>query len=72
MTGAYPMARTSENRVKTTIRVARSTPERLKAIAYKLGYIYNKKGATGELLDAIARGDIILTVIRPSGNASHK
>ena len=59
------MARKSENRVKTTVRVDKATPERLKEIACKLDYVYNKRGSVGELLDAIARGDIVLTVIKP-------
>ena len=59
------MTRRPENRVKTTVRVDRATPELLKEIAYKLGYTHNNQGATGKLLDAIAQGDIVLTVIRP-------
>lgn len=41
-------------------RVALSTPDKLKEIARKLGYLYADEGSTGQLLDAIANGDIIL------------
>lgn len=41
-------------------RVAPSTPDKLKEIAQRLGYTYADEGSTGQLLDAIANGDIIL------------
>lgn len=41
-------------------RVAPRTADKLKEIAYKLGYVYNNEGSTGQLLDAIAHGEIIL------------
>ena len=47
-------------------RVAPNTSDKLKEIAYKLGYIYNEEGSTGQLLDAIANGDLILISINKS------
>ena len=49
-------------------RVAPNTSDKLKEIAYKLGYIYNEEGSTGQRLDAIADGEIILI----AGNKSTK
>ena len=48
------------NRDNLHARVAPGTADKLKEIAMKLGYIYNDEGSTGQLLDAIATGDIIL------------
>lgn len=45
-------------------RVAPSTPDKLKEIAHKLGYIYAAEGSTGQLLDAIANGELILIVTK--------
>lgn len=41
-------------------RVAPETAERLKEIAKALGYMYSSEGSTGQLLDAIASGEVIL------------
>ncbi|WP_414552001.1 hypothetical protein [Anabaena sp. CCY 0017] len=41
-------------------RVAPETSSKLKEIAYALGYIYNQDGSIGQLLDAIASGELIL------------
>jgi hypothetical protein len=48
------------NRDNLHARVAPETSDKLKEIAFKLGYIYDKQGSTGQLLDAIASGEIIL------------
>lgn len=48
------------NRESLHARVAPQTAEKLKEIAFKLGYIYDNSGSTGQLLDAIAQGEIIL------------
>ena len=48
------------NRESLHARVAPQTPEKLKEIALKLGYTYDKEGSTGQLLDAIALGEVIL------------
>jgi hypothetical protein len=56
------------NRENLHARVAPNTASQLKQIAYKLGYVYNDEGSTGQLLDAIANGDLILISI----NKSHK
>lgn len=52
------------NRENLHARVAPETATRLKEIAYKLGYVYNNEGSTGQLLDAIATGEVILTQIK--------
>lgn len=48
------------NRDDIHTRVAPDTGEKLKEIAQKLGYTYAGEGSTGQLLDAIAQGEIIL------------
>lgn len=48
------------DRTSLHARVAPVTPEKLKEIAEKLGYIHGNEGSTGKLLDAIASGEIIL------------
>lgn len=41
-------------------RVSSDTASKLKQIAYTLDYTYNNEGSVGQLLDAIANGEIIL------------
>ena len=48
------------NRAGFHVRVAPQTPSALKEKAQKLGYVYGKSGATGELLDAIAEEQLVL------------
>ena len=48
------------NRGNLHARVAPDTPDKLKEIAYKLGYTHANQGSTGKLLDAIASSKIIL------------
>lgn len=48
------------DRTNMHARVAPDTPDRLKEIAHKLGYTYAGEGSTGQLLDAIANGELIL------------
>lgn len=48
------------DRVSLHARVAPGTGDKLKEVAYKLGYSYNNEGSTGQLLDAIASGELIL------------
>lgn len=48
------------NRVNLHARVEQGTGDKLKEIAQKLGYIYNNEGSTGQFLDAIASGELIL------------
>lgn len=48
------------DRVSLHARVERRTGDKLKEIAYILGYVYNDEGSTGQLLDAIASGELIL------------
>lgn len=48
------------NRALFGARVAEHTPEKIKEIAIQLGYLYNGEGSPGQLLDAIASGDVIL------------
>lgn len=52
--------RTKLNRTNIHARVDPGTTDKLKEIAQKLGYIYDDEGSTGQLLDAIAKGDLIL------------
>ncbi len=54
------MGRKQLNRTNLHARVASETPDKLKEIAEKMGYTYNQSGSTGQLLDAIAQGEIIL------------
>jgi len=54
------MGRKQLNRTNLHARVAPETPEKLKEIALNIGYVYNQEGSTGQLLDAIAQGEIIL------------
>lgn len=48
------------DRTNIHARVDPKTADKLKEIAQKLGYIYDGEGSTGQLLDAIAQGDLIL------------
>lgn len=48
------------DRIRMLARVDVNTPERLKAIAQALGYLYDKEGSTGQLLDAIATGEVLI------------
>ncbi|MCC5644763.1 hypothetical protein LC607_17825 [Nostoc sp. CHAB 5824] len=48
------------NRESLHARVAPKTADKLKEIAFVLGYIYDEQGSTGQLLDAIAQGELIL------------
>ena len=48
------------DRASIHARVDPRTVDKLKEIAQKLGYIYDGEGSTGQLLDAIASGDLIL------------
>ncbi len=48
------------NRENLHARVGPNTAGNLKKIALILGYTYNNEGSTGQLLDAIASGDLIL------------
>lgn len=54
------MPRQKLNRVNLHARVEPETPELLKQIANKLGYIYDKSGSTGQLLDAIASHEQVI------------
>ena len=47
-------------RVNLHARVEQGTGDKLKEIAQTLGYMYNEKGSAGQLLDAIASGELIL------------
>lgn len=54
------MARKPENRTTMLSRVDVATPAKIQEIAKTLGYIYAGEGSQGGLLDAIARGELIL------------
>ncbi len=48
------MGRPKLDRIVLQARVAKDTPDKLKAMALELGYQYGADGNTGKLLDAIA------------------
>ncbi|MGB6297293.1 MAG: hypothetical protein WBF90_14075 [Rivularia sp. (in: cyanobacteria)] len=53
------------DRVSFHARVEQGTGDRLKEIAQLLGYIYNNdEDSTGQLLDAIASGELTLIAIK--------
>ncbi len=54
------MPRQKLDRTNLHARVDIKTPEVLKKLAYSLGYIYDKEGSTGQLLDAIASQEQVL------------
>lgn len=60
------------DRTNLHARVAQGTGDKLKEIAYKLGYVYDEEGSTGQLLDAIASGEIILIATKKSENSQIK
>lgn len=54
------------DRTNIHARVDPGTADKLKEIAQKLGYIYDGEGSTGQLLDAIANGELILISTKTS------
>ncbi|NJN12863.1 MAG: hypothetical protein HC815_34910 [Richelia sp. RM1_1_1] len=48
------------DRASLHARVERGTIDKLKEVAQLLGYTYDNEGSTGQLLDAIANGELIL------------
>ncbi len=48
------MGRPKLDRIVLQARVAKNTPDKLKAMALELGYQYGADGNTGKFLDAIA------------------
>jgi hypothetical protein len=56
----FKMPRKKLDRTTVLARVAPTTPDKVKEIAEKLGYTYAGEGSTGQLLDAIALGKLIL------------
>jgi hypothetical protein len=52
------------DRTNLHARVAPGTGDKLKEIAKSLGYIHGDEGSTGQLLDAVASGEIILIATR--------
>jgi hypothetical protein len=57
------MSKRKEKRIQKHFRVAESTPAKLSALAIALGYTYGKGAALGELLDAIAAGEVLLVAV---------
>lgn len=57
------------DRTNIHARVDSGTADKLKEIAQKLGYIYDGEGSTGQLLDAIASGEIILISAKNSSKS---
>jgi hypothetical protein len=58
------MPRKKLNKVQSHWRVKPETRDTLSNIAKALGYEYHNEGAVGEMLDAIADGDILLVLKR--------
>ena len=56
------------DRTNLHARVAPRTGDKLKEIARLLGYIYDNEGSTGQLLDAIANGELILIATKKPSN----
>lgn len=56
------------DRVSLHARVEQGTGDKLKEIAQMLGYVYNNEGSTGQLLDAIADGELILIATKNRSN----
>lgn len=54
------MPRHKLDKTRVLARVESDTPAKLKTIAEALGYIYDSQGSTGQLLDAIAKGEVLL------------
>ena len=63
------MGRKKLNRSVINVRTAPDTADKLKAMAYALGYIYDGEGATGQLLDAIASGELSLVPAKKPSKA---
>lgn len=59
------MPRKKPNKTQLEIRVLPETPERLKKLAEKHGFIYANKGATGAFLDALATNPNLLQPEKP-------
>ncbi len=55
------MSRDKRERTNLHARVAIETAEKVKQIAFNLGYIHGGEGSIGQLLDAIADGEIKLS-----------
>ncbi|WP_414623853.1 hypothetical protein [Calothrix sp. CCY 0018] len=58
------------DRVSLHARVEQGTIDKLKEVAQLLGYVYNGEGSTGQLLDAIASGELILIATKNRSNVN--
>lgn len=58
------MGRKKLDRDSLHARVAPDTPDKLKQIAFNLGFVYGTEGSTGQLLDAIANAEVVLISAR--------
>ncbi|GAX46248.1 hypothetical protein NIES4075_72690 [Tolypothrix sp. NIES-4075] len=58
------------DRTNLHARVAPETGGKLKEIAQALGYIHGESGSTGQLLDAIASGELILIATKNRVNVT--
>jgi hypothetical protein len=59
------------DRTNLHARVAQGTGDKLKEIAQKLGYTHSDEGSTGQLLDAIANGELILIATKNRSNTDN-
>ena len=55
------MPRPPLNRISLSLRVDRDSANAFKAIAYALGYTYNGDGSPSQLVEAIAKGEVLVS-----------
>lgn len=53
------MPRKKLGRSSLHARVAPETPDKIKQIAFNLGFVYDNEGSTRQLLDAIANSEVV-------------
>ena len=64
------MGRNKQERTNLHARVALSTSDELKQIAFEFGYIHGGEGSIGQLLDAIANREITLSSAKSEDESS--
>ncbi len=66
------MPQIKKNHVNAHYRISAETKQALSDIARQMGYEYGKGGAVGEMLEAIANGEILLVPRRKPKEISEK
>lgn len=66
------MPQVKKNHVNAHYRVSPETKQTLSDLARQLGYEYGKGGAVGEMLEAIAKGEILLVPRRKPEKVSDR